>query len=358
MTNMKKAMKQVLKQVLGIDVAQHELVVCLGRVVEGLLTELCAHKTFANTAKGFELMLAWAGELAAEGAPVRYVMEATGVYHEGLAYFLADRGLDVSIVMPNKMSSYMRTLDVKTVTDKTASEAIARFGLEKSLSNWHRPSPAYKKIRQLTRERDQLVQERSMAKNQLHAEKAEAEPNGASIKRISQRIAFLDGQEKEVRAEVAALVKSDEKASRMSELFCSVPGVGALTAATVIGETNGSGLIRNKKQLASYAGLDVKEKRSGTSVNGKPRISKSGNRFLRKCLHLPSLAAVRCDERFNADFERIAAKHGIKMKALVAVQRKLLEMMYTLHTTNEKYDKGYLQKKEAEKLKAQNKEAA
>ena len=57
-------------------------------------------------------------------------------------------------------------------------------------------------------------------------------------------------------------------------LLCSLPGVGLLTAATILGETNGFDLIRNKRQLASYAGLDVKEKQSGTSVRGKPRISK------------------------------------------------------------------------------------
>ncbi|MEJ0101272.1 MAG: hypothetical protein WDO19_01400 [Bacteroidota bacterium] len=54
-------------------------------------------------------------------------MEATGVYHESLAYYLDEQGLEVSIVVPNKISNYARTLTVKTVTDKTASEAIAPF---------------------------------------------------------------------------------------------------------------------------------------------------------------------------------------------------------------------------------------
>ena len=351
-------MKKVIKQVLGIDVAQKELVVRLGKMVEGLIIELCAGKAFANTAKGFELMVQWVKKLTDETVPVRYAMEATGVYHEPLAYFLANRGLDVSIVMPNKISNYMRTLDIKTVTDKTSAEAIARFGLERSLDNWQKPLPVYKKIRQLTRERDQLIQERTIVKNQLHAEQSEAEPNENSLERINQRIDFLDSQEKEINAEIKATVKTDERTDTLVTLFSSLPGVGVLTAATVLGETNGFNLIRNKKQLASYAGLDVKEKESGTSVKGKPRISKKGNRFLRKTMHLPALAAIRTDDRFKALYIRLVAIHGIKMKAVVAVQRKLLEMMYTIYKTNTKYDREYLQKQEAETIKNENKEAA
>ncbi|MCH5599342.1 IS110 family transposase [Niabella ginsengisoli] len=117
--------------------------------------------------------------------------------------------------------------------------------------------------------------------------------------------------------------------------------MGLLTASTVLAETNGFDLIKNKKQLTSYAGLDVKEKQSGTSVKGKPKISKRGNKYLRKSLHMPALGAISHDERFKAIFARLVARHGIKMKAVVAIQRKLLELMYTLYKKQEKYDKNY-----------------
>src|SRR6185436_16002358 len=103
-------------------------------------------------------------------------------------------------------------------------------------------------------------------------------------------------------------------------------------------ETNGFDLIRNKRQLASYAGFDVKEKESGTSVKSIPKISKRGNKYLRKAMHLPALAAIRHDERFKAVFVRLMSKHDIKMKAAVAVQRKLLELMYTLFKKQIAYD--------------------
>ena len=339
-------MKKIVKQVLGVDVAKNELVVCLGRMYEDWNPELYGYKTFANTAKGFATLILWVKKHTEDILPVRFVMESTGVYHESFAYFLDENGYEVSIVLPNKISNYIRTLEVKTITDKTASEAIAKFGLERKLDQWQKPKDIFKKLRRLTRERGQIVEERTVAKNQLHAEKVEAEPNKNSLKRIQERIIMLNKQEKAIKEEIAALIKGDEELSGLILIICSLPGVGLLTAAIVLAETNGFELIRNKRQLTSYAGFDVIEKQSGISVKGKTRISKRGNKYLRKAMHLPALAAIKHDERFKAIFVRTVSRHGIKMKAAVAVQRKLLEMVYTVSKSRTKYDKDYLKEKE------------
>jgi transposase len=333
---------KIVKQVLGIDVAQKELVVCLGCMQDNWIPELYAHKTFANTARGFELMLLWVKKHTAETISVRYVMEATGVYHESLAYFLEGKGYEVSIILPNKISNYFRTLDVKTITDKTASEAIARFGLERSLDSWKRPKAIFRNLKQLTRERGQIIEHRTMAKNQLHAEETEAYPNKQSVARLKAQIKLFNKHVAEIKIEITFLIKQEKEVSKSIEVICSIPGVGLLTAVTVLAETNGFELIRNKRQLTSYAGLDIKEKQSGTSVKGKPQISKRGNRHVRKAMHLPALTAIRHAEKFKAVFIRLVSKHGIKMKAVVAIQRKLLELMYTLYKTNTVYNEEYL----------------
>ena len=333
---------KLLKQTVGIDVAQKELVVCLGRLTEDLCSDLYTRKVFVNSKKGFDSLIKWVDHNTQKDVPVQYVMEATGVYHEALAYYLYDLKCCLSIVLPNKISNYCRTLDVKTITDKTASEAIARFALERRLDNWQRPSPVYKKIRQLTRERDQLVQQRTATKNQLHAETSEAEPNESSVKRLTKLITFMSNQIKEIQAELTAMINKNAELKAVIERLCTIPGIGMLTAATILGETNGFELIRNKKQLVSYAGLDVREKQSGTSIKGKPRISKKGNRFLRKAMHLPALSAIRQEERFKSIFARMVGKHGVKMKAVVPIQRKLLELAYVLFKNNTTYDKEYL----------------
>jgi len=337
-------MTNIVKQVAGIDVAQNELVVSLGRMGHDTGIDIFAYKTFANNTKGFNELMIWVKKLAAGEIKVRYVMEATGVYHERLAYYLSDQQQEISIVLPNKISNYFRTLDVKTITDKTASQAICRFGLERKLENWQKPKKIFKDLKQLTRERDQLIDDRTALKNQLHAENAEAFPNDSSIKRITKRMQLINRQEQEIRAEIAQLVEKDAELVRKINTITTIPGVGKLTAVVVLAETNGFELIRSKKQLVSYSGLDVKLKDSGTSVKGKPKISKKGNRHLRKAMHMPALSAMRFNEHHKAVFVRLVSKHGIKMKAAVAVQRKILELIYTIFKTDIAFDKDYVEK--------------
>jgi len=334
-------MKKVVKQVLGVDVAQKELVVTLGRMHDDFSIELYAYNVFKNNDTGIIALVKWVQKLTISEVSVRFVMEATGVYHQKFAYYLEEHGFEVSIALPNKISSYIRTLEIKTITDKTCSEAIVRFGLERNLNLWKRPKEVYKQLQQLTRERDQLVAERVVAKNQLHAEESEAFPNKNSVKRVKARIRFLTQQEKDIKQDIDAIVICNQEVKNEIDNICTIPGVGRLTAVIVLAETNGFELIRNKRQLVSYAGLDVREKTSGTSVKGKPRISKKGNRNLRRAMHLPALGAIKHNETHKAIYARLVSKCGIKMKGVVAIQRKVLELIYVLHKNKTVYQVDY-----------------
>jgi len=335
-----------IKQTVGIDISQKELDVSLGNMDAEASTRICAYKTFQNSEKGFTALLLWIKKQVDVESPIRFVMEATGVYHEALAYFLSNKNYSVSIVMPNKITNFFRTLEGKTVTDKSMSAAIAQFGLEKKLEDWTPPKKVFRELRQITRERDQLICERTMLKNQLHAEETEAYPSAHTVKRIKVRIKLMNSQLKETLDEINGHIRNDEDIAESIKLITTIPGIGILSGAIILAETNGFELIRSKKQLTSYAGLDVKEKESGTSVKGKSRISKRGNRHLRKAMYMPALAAIRHSERYQAIYVRIVSRTGIKMKAGVAVQRKLLEMAYTIFKNKTPFDPIYLQKKE------------
>src|SRR3954454_20639160 len=117
-----------------------------------------------------------------------------------------------------------------------------------------------------------------------------------------------------------------------------MPGVGLQTAVTVVAETNGFNLIRNSRQLVSYAGMDVIQKQSGTSIRGRVHISKQGNPHLRRCLYFPSFSAVKYNQPMQNLYHRIIENQAIKMKGYVAVQRKMLVLIYTLWKKNEAYN--------------------
>lgn len=338
-------MKQILKQVLGVDVAKEELVASLGRLLNDLSIEIFAYKVFSNNKTGINELIKWVNSLINKDIKVQYVMEATGIYYEKFAYFLDENGYDVSVVLPNKISNYMRTLSIKTITDKTCSEAITRFGLERKLDLWHRPEAKFKKLKQLTRERDQILDEQTMVKNQLHAETNEAEPCESTLHRLTLRIEFLTSQKKEIEQEIKHIVHIDKDLTQEIKRICTIPGVGELTAVIVLAETNNFELIRNKKQLTSYAGLDVREKQSGTSIKGKATISKRGNKSLRKAMYFPAISAVTHNQIYQEVFQRIFLKSGVKMKGFVAIQRKILELIYIIHKTKTPFQSDYEQKR-------------
>lgn len=332
---------KVLKQVLGIDVAKDELVVSIGKLLEDLSSEIKEYQVFDNNKKGFQNLLKWTLERKSEDTEILFVMESTGVYHEKIAYFLHEKNEKVVIVLPNKISNFMRTLDIKTVNDKTCSIAIAEFGLGRKLAEWVPASPLYKELQQLSREKNQIISERVVCMNQRHAEKAQAFPNAKTLARLEERIGLLKKQEEQIKKELLIEIEKSKETKDAVTLLSTIPGIGKATAIAVLAETNGFELFKNKRQLTSYAGLDIKEKQSGTSVKGKTKISKRGNKNLRKALHYPALTAIKHNVEHGALYHRIVSRTGIKMKGAVAVQRKLLELMYSLYKTQKPYQKNY-----------------
>ena len=123
----------------------------------------------------------------------------------------------------------------------------------------------------------------------------------------------------------------------------TIKGVGLLTVAIIVGETQGFSMIENRKQLTSYAGYDVVQKQSGTSLNGKTRISKKGNSHIRAALHMPSFVYIKYNKAVKMNYERINEQKQSKMIGVIAIQRKLLTLMYTLWKTDQVYNENYEQ---------------
>jgi transposase len=345
-------MERLLKQVIGIDCAKDDFVASYGRNYEESGIKITAAQAIKNCPKGFEKLDQFVKKVAVKDQPVFFVMEATGVYHELLACYLYDKGYPLSVVLPQRASAFMRTLKTKTITDKESSKGLTIMGLERKLDLWEKPDRIFMTLKQLTREREQVQESLTQTKNQLHAEKAGAWPNEKSIKRMKQLQKVYSVQIKEIEKDIKEIIDSNPELKSRVKHIVTIPGIGMITAVTAIGETNGFNLIRNKKQLVSYAGYDVVEKTSGTSVRSKTHISHKGNRHIRKAMHMPALTSIRHNDQNKELFKRLVNKHGIKMKGVVAVQRKLLVLIYTLWKKQEDYDENkYINKKVEQPLK-------
>ncbi len=334
---------QALKQVIGIDVAKESLSWCLGSLRMDLDKEFKTYPDVGNNPKGFQKILSLIKKQKNEELVV--VMEATGVYHEALAFFLYENSISVSVMQSGRVKRYAQSLDQRSKTDALDSRMLAMLGCERTLPLWSPPRMELRELKALSRERGALLKDKQVMKNRMHASETAAFTNSREIKRCKKRLKIIDRQLEEITAEMKALIKEDAELNRKLRYLESIPGVSFISAATVIGETLGFDGITSAKQLTSYVGYDVTLKESG-SYRGKSRISKKGNSRIRGILHMPSMTAIRSNPTLKVFYERLKPTKVKPIIALVAVQRKLLILMYTLWKNETSYDPKFEQKKQ------------
>jgi transposase len=329
---------KAIRQSVGIDCAKNEFVASYCFSAELLGCECKETRSFKNNMAGFTKFIAWQKKLSDKSLALPVVMEATGVYHEQLACTLFDSGLQVHVLLPNKAKAFSKSINLRSVNDSSSSRTLALMGMERKLDVWQKPREIFIQMKHLTREREDLQKSLVSAKNQLHAEKAGAFTNTSTVKRLKTHISFLEKQIAEVEADLKQTTTKDEEVKKRIDRVCTAPGIGWLTVVTILAETNGFNHFRNQRQLVKYAGLDVQTQDSGTSIHKPGRLSKKGNRHIRKALHMPALSRIRVEQKSKEFFKRLVSKHGIKMKAVAAVQRRTLVLIYTLWKNNNVYD--------------------
>ncbi len=337
---------KVVKQNVGIDVSKKELAVCLIFFLENLSIAIKGTRKFSNNKSGFKFMFEWVGRKKDTSLPLHFTMEPTGVYHENLAYFLNDMEQLVHIVLGNKAKKYAESLNTNSKTDKLDSKALARMGIERELELWNPGSPVYRKLKVLTRERSAVLKLRVMIKNQLEAMMNSAFPNKKSVNRLNRLIKEFNSQVEKIEKDINDIVEKDIELKPKVLKVTTIPGVGFLTAIIIIAETDGFALIKSIKQIVSYAGLDIKIRESG-KWSGKSKISKAGNVHIRKALYWPAYTSITHTLTYKIFYERILDRKNISMVASVAVQRKLLGLIYTLWKNGTVYIDNYERQKAA-----------
>ena len=333
---------KIIKQNVGVDMAKKNFKACYTQKSENGKLRIKASKTFANTRAGIKKFVEWVRRHNKTGGPVRVTMEATGVYYEQLAYYLHETtGFYVSVILANKFKAFVKSLNVKSKTDKIDARILGRMGIERDLRLWRPVSARMRQLKQLTRERVRTLEHKTRLANQLHALNHTHGPLRGSMKRLKQQIKQLERHLGQIELEIDRWLEKDPGLKQRVRNICKMKGLKWRTVATVIAETDGFQLFTNRAQLVSFSGYDVVHRESGTSVKGKTRISKKGNRFIRRALYLPAISAVRSEPLFKQFFERVLKRSGNKMVAYVAVQRKVLLIIYTLFKKNRPFDPAY-----------------
>ncbi|MFD1144946.1 IS110 family transposase [Larkinella insperata] len=335
-------MSSFLRYCVGLDISKDKLQVCLSIIDQTGRVSVKATTKVANKPIGFASLLTWVSRHCKFNLPLTYLMESTGVYHEAVAWYLHQHDQSVSILLPNKAKYYLKSLGYKSKNDKIDAQGLSRMGLEQQLPIWKPLSKNLYALRLLTRQHQRLQELRTQSTNQQHSLEYSAFDNGFIAKQLINLVKVYDQQLTALEAAIAQLIAEDSVLKPRIEQLVRIKGLALLSVSVLVAETNGFEGFTNQRHLVSYAGYDVGENQSGNH-SGKTRISKKGNSRLRRILHLPAFNAVRFNEpTCKALYECVYERTGIKMKAYVAVQKRLLLMAYALWRHGGDYDPLYL----------------
>lgn len=339
---------KLLRQNSGIDIAKDTFVAGYTTIDEVQTILQKRPKTFNNNIAGYVEFLNWTEKIQSKDIQMNFSMEATGVYYEGLAYFLHERNKHVSVLLPNTVKKFGESLNAKSKTDKIDAKILGQMGVERILPEWKVSSKIYRELKSLTRERQRLVENRTAIKNQLHAEEHTAHPMKTVISRMENHIKYLNKQIVSVEKELEKKVSKDDFVSEKIRKVTTIPGIAFTTAVTIAAETQGFDNFTSSRQLSSFAGYDIQLKESG-NLKGKTKISKKGNSHIRRAMYMPSLSTIGHTKTYKKIYDRLYEKKENGLIVGTAIQRKLLGLIYTLWKKDVIFVDNYESKKASQR---------
>lgn len=313
-------MTNIIAQNVGVDICKATLDVHLHPAGSA--------RRFANNAKGISALLDWLGghDIA------RIVFEPTGPYHHGLERRLGEAGLPLSKVNPLQARRFAQAAGAHAKTDAIDAAMLARMGA--LLTPPVRPitSQTVDEMKELHIARLALVKDRTAAKNREHACRSPL------LKRhAAQRLAQIDRQIAAIDTALKDRLHSEPELVARFDILVSIPGVGALTAITMLIEMPELGRLDNK-QVASLAGLAPIARDSGQH-RGRRHI-RGGRAILRQALYMPALVATRYNADMKTKYQALVAAGKPAKVAITAVMRKLVILANALLKANRSWAKN------------------
>ena len=273
-------------------------------------------KQYENSARGFERLSEW---LKQRGAVACHVAcEATGTYWEGVALWLHERGHVVSVINPAQLHAYAHSQLSRTKTDRQDAKLIAQFCAERCPPAWQPPPVEERELLALVRDYQALQAMRIAESNRIDTAHASVQP------RIARHLAFLDAEIAALLERIEDHIDKNDGLKQRRELLDSIPALGNKTIPWLLAYLSDGQRFIGSKQAVAFAGLNPRQWESGTSVKGKPRISKIGQADLRHALYMPAVVAYAKVAAFRPFVQRLKAKGKAPKVIIIALMRKLL----------------------------------
>jgi transposase len=315
---------------VGIDVSASELAVAL-QVGE----QFAPLRNFPNTAAGHQQLC----RHLRGNQPVRVCVEASGNYSLDLCLALhAAKGIELSVINPRLARRFAESLGRRSKTDPVDARVLCLYAQRMPSAPWHPPSSASLHLRSMTRAMEALTRMLVQEKAREHAADASSALPRLVVTELQRHQGYLERRIQRLRREAMRIIGSDAELARSFRLLQTTPGVAEVSALQLLGELAVLPRTLDARQWVAHSGLDPRHHRSGTSVEWAPRLSKLGNRRLRRALYMPALVAVRHDPSLRGFYERLCSKGKASLQALAAVMRKLLHAFHAMLRLPVPYD--------------------
>ncbi len=324
-------MKTSKKHVAGIDVSAETLDLVIRKKGKNYKV-----KKFQNTPDGHTSLVDW----MVKHNVSHVCMEATGVYHLDLAVTLdLVNALEVMVLNPRIARRFAEATMTRGKTDAIDAGILAQYADCMEFVIWKAPKPKVLKIRAYSRRLAALGKFKVQAKNQLHALQATVHTPVQVLEDARLMIEQLENQIENLESNAIALIHSDNELKNIIMLLISIKGIAEKTAIQLIGELLVLPVDMTSRQWVAYAGLDPRVVESGKSISKKRRISKAGNRYLRKALYMPALCATRHEANVKAYYQHLVNDNGLtKLQSVCAVMRKLLHAVHGMLRSGKPFD--------------------
>jgi transposase len=291
---------------VGIDVAQDELVVMVQPT--GTLSR------WTNDDGGCQALVAMVRPLA----PTRIVVEGTGGLEQPLVADLAEAGLPTVVANPAQVRHFARGVGQWAKTDPIDAAVLAHFAQEARLPPRPPVDAATRALRALVVRRRQVRDLRVAERHRRARTHPVAQP---SIDRV---IGLLSAELHDLETAIAAHLMLDPTWRAKQTVLASVPGIGAVVAATLVAELPELGTI-DAKAIAALVGVAPRTNESGRR-RGSAAIG-GGRASVRAALYLATITAVQHNPVIRVFYERLLAAHKPRKVALVAAEHKLLTIL-------------------------------
>lgn len=316
---------------LGIDVSKDWLDVVLVR--EGLPVE---KGQFDNSSQGFRQLQHFLKKRKVK--ELHACLEATGYYGAEAALFLHQAGYKVSVVNPARIKAYAESQLSRTKTDVGDAALIADFCRTQQPNPWTPPPLEQQELQALVRHLESLKDMRQQEVNRRQA----GIPSETILKTLDAHIAFLDQQITDLLRLIHDHIERHPHLRQQRDLLTSIPGIGDLTAFKLLAEIVDVQSFDSARQLAAFAGLTPRERRSGSSVRGRTRLSKRGTPRLRSALYFPAIVAQQHNPILHVFAQRLLDAGKSKLQVIAAVMRKLLHLVFGILKSGQPFDPHFL----------------